>query len=90
MYPSGNRKSPSEVPLLPLRHKDIAAILRNKLLTTNLHLLRLPLQPVVCAKCVQISLSAIKLTSLAELAQSKKTVGGQMMDLKLKHIKHLA
>jgi hypothetical protein len=79
------------VPLLPLRHKGAATILSNKLLPTilsnkllptHLDLLRLPLQLIVCTEYV----STIRLASPAELAQSEKTVRGQMMDLKLKFL----
>jgi hypothetical protein len=83
------------VPLLPLRHKGAATILSNKLLPTilsnkllptHLDLLRLPLQLIVCTEYVHIRLRTIRLASPAELAQSEKTVRGQMMDLKLKFL----
>ena len=75
-------------PLLPLHHKSVAAILSYELIFT--HLLRLTLKFMVCAESIQIRRSTIGLAGPAKFTQSEEVIGGQMMNLKVKLLKHLA
>ena len=78
----------SGFPLLPLRHKSVAAILSYELIFT--HLLRLTLKFIVCAESIQIWRSAVGLVGPAKLTHSEEAIQGQMMNLKVKLLKHLA
>ena len=77
----------SGFPLLPLRHKSAATVLSYELIFT--HLLRLTLKFIVCAESIQIWRSAVGLVGPAKLTQSEEAIQGQMMNLKVKLLKHL-
>jgi hypothetical protein len=54
------------------------------------HLLQLTLKFIVCAKSNQIRRSAVGLAGPAKLTQSEEAIQGQVMNLKIKLLKHLA
>jgi hypothetical protein len=74
------------IPLLPLRQECTTAILSYKLIFT--HLLRLALKLIVFVASVQIRLSAVGLTSLAKLTQSKEAIRSKLVNLHIKLLQH--
>ena len=78
----------SGFPLLPFHHKSAATVLSYEPIFT--HLLWLTLKFIVCAESIQIRCSAVGLVGPAKLTHSEEAIQGQMMNLKVKLLKHLA
>ena len=74
--------------MLPFHHKSAATVLSYELIFT--HLLRLTLKFIVCTKSIQIRRSTVGLVGPAKFTQSEEAIRGQMINLKVKLLKHLA
>jgi hypothetical protein len=74
--------------LLPLRHKGAAAILSYELIFT--HLLWLSLKFIVLTESIRIRRSVAGLAGTTKLTQGEEAIRGQMMNLNIKLLKHLA
>ena len=74
----------------PLCHKGAIGKLILHFHAVNLCLLRQTLKFIVCAKSIQIRRSTVGLIGPAKFTQSEEAIRGQMINLKVKLLKHLA